>query len=165
MWPFSRSITKNELAEVKTIHINSFKFKIRKINPILDFSQDKMPQIFTDFISRRQRKEENTFETSKRNQMDMYAMIEAGLVDPALVKVGLGDLRGKEEGLTIEDLFRDSELGIKLYFEILTHSLNRFKGLKGVFFSIRLKRNLLMSWRNVMESDPTKLPSQQEVSA
>ena len=157
MWrwlsPFSRRLAKGDLEDVKTIWVNSFKFKIRKINPLLDFPSDKMPQIFTDFTSRRQRKEEPGIDQARRQQRDMYTMIEAGLVDPKLVPIGLGEKRGKEDGLTVEDVFRDADVGAKLYFEILAHSLCRFRGMKGVFFSTLLKRRLYTAWQKSLAND------------
>ncbi len=169
MWPFSsKSIGKDALAGVKTIKINGWVFKLKRINPLLDFHPDKMPQIFTDFQSRRQRKEpevQDQAAQARKAQADMYAIIEAGLVEPQLVKVGQGDLRGKEDGITVEDLFRDADTGAKLYFEILAHSLNRFRGLKGAFFTLRLRQQLLTSWRNATAQDPAKSPSPQETLA
>jgi len=78
--------------------------------------------------------------------------VQAGLVKPELVPVGKGDQRGKEDGITVDDIFRDEDLAIKLYIEILAHSLNRFKGMRGLFFSIRIKHLLSTEWRKSMEN-------------
>lgn len=167
MWPFNRRAVKDEMRGTKKVRVNGFGFTIRKINPLLDFSVDKMPQIFTDFHSRRQRKEadQDAAAQARKAQADMYSIIEAGLVEPQLVKVGAGEDRGKEDGITVEDLFRDGDTGPKLYFEILAHSLNRFRGLRGAFFSIRLRYQLLTSWRNVTAQGQAPSPSPQETSA
>ena len=47
---------------------------------------------------------------------------------------GKGEKRGKEPGITAEDLFRDPEMGGRLYAAIMEHSLVRLRGMKKVFF-------------------------------
>lgn len=149
---FKKNPKKNDLQNVKNIELGGFKFTIRKINPLLDFTADTMPQIFTAYLTRR--KFENatttTVEQLQRANEDMKSIIMAGLVTPKLVPVGKGDARGREDGITVEDLFRDEDMAVKLYVEIFTHSLNRFKGLKGLFFSIKIKHTLFTEWRKNM---------------
>jgi hypothetical protein len=138
---FSKKTTVEELRGYKKITINGMRFTIKKINPLLDFHSDQMPQIFTDFVSARPSALPTmTPETIKKYQEDMYSIIRAGLVDPVLSK----------EGITAEDLFRDMEVGSKLYQEILEHSMNRFKGLKKLFFSIKSKYNSYITWRKLI---------------
>lgn len=126
--------SKEVLQGYKRIRVNGMRFTIRKVNPLVDFSADKIPQIFADYVSRRQLPV-----SIEKAQKEMYAMIEAGVIEPKLFPIGIGENRGKEGGLTVEDLFRDFEMGQKLYLAILDHSLNRFKGIRKLFFSIKTK--------------------------
>lgn len=80
----------------------------------------------------------------QRAQDDMKMIVKAGLVAPKL---------GEE--ITIDDLFSNPDLGVKLYEEVLIHSLNRFSGLKGVFFSLRIKRLASTLSRQSMASAPS----------
>ena len=75
MW-FDHKAEKWRLAGYKRIKVNGQIFTIRKINPLLDFKSDSMPQIFTSFISRR--KVEPHTDPAKA-QADMMNVIEAGL--------------------------------------------------------------------------------------
>ena len=126
---------KDKLQGHKVIKVCGQKFTIRKINPIMDFPADKMPQIFTSFKS--ERKTEKSAFSATAIMEQMMRVIEAGVVYPPLVPIGKGDKHGKEDGITAEDLFRDEESGVKLFQEIMLHSLNRFRGVKGVFFSLK----------------------------
>ena len=137
---FSKKTTVEELRGYKKITINGMRFVIKRINPLLDFHSDQMPQIFTDFVSARPSALPSiTPESIKKYQEDMYAVIRAGVIEPVLSK----------EGITPEDLFRDMEVGVKLYQSILEHSMNRFKGLRKLFFSIRSKYNSYIEWRKL----------------
>lgn len=160
MWPFTRTANKREMAGLKTVRVNGFKFQIRRLNPLLDFSSSNMPQIFSSYQGRRAQKEDPSLDKMQRAQRDMYAVIEAGLVSPELVPVGKGDQRGKEDGMTVEDLFRDGDTGTKLYLEIMAHSLNRTRGIAGNFTSMIARWKLFMSWRRSMANDPA--PSSSE---
>jgi hypothetical protein len=133
MWPFGKA-TKNRLREHKTVWISGVKFVIRKINPLFDFAPDKMPQIFTDIYSQRQanRTAPLTIPEIRKYQDDMMNAVKAGLVVPVL-----GD------GISVEDIFSNPDVGARLFQEVLIHSLNRFRGLKGVFFSIGIRRSIL----------------------
>lgn len=148
---FSKRLqTKHDAQNVKTIRIGAFKYKIRKVNPLLDFTSENMPQIYTAYLSKRPvvSTEANlTIQQLQRFQEEMKSVVVAGLVEPALVPTGKGELRGKEDGITVDDIFRDEETAISLYLEILSHSLNRFKGLRGLFFSIKIKHALLIEWQ------------------
>lgn len=128
---------KEQLQGHKVIKVCGQKFTIRKINPLIDFPADKMPQIFTTFKS--ERKTDKSAYSPAAIMEQMLRVIEAGVVTPPLVPVGKGDKRGKEDGLTAEDIFRDEETGVKLFQEIMLHSLNRYRGLKGLFFSIKTR--------------------------
>jgi hypothetical protein len=126
---------KEKLQGHKVVKVCGSKFVIRRINPIMDFPADKMPQIFTSFKS--ERKTDKTPYSATTILEQMIRVIEAGVVSPELVPVGKADKRGKEDGITAEDLFRDEETGVKLFQEIMLHSLNHYRGLKGVFFSLK----------------------------
>lgn len=147
MWPFSKKVTKERLRQYKTIKISGMKFVIRKLNPLFDFSLDKMPQIFSSHMSNRKVDETKPVNeaTLKRNQEDMKNVIVAGLIDP--------DLTDK---VSIEDIMGDSGLALKLYTEIIIHSLNMFKGVKGLFFSIKLRRAFSIEYQKSMEKAQTK---------
>ena len=142
MWPFSRALTKDRLEAHRRIRINGMRLTIRRLNPLLDFPVDKMPQIFADFVSRRGQREPGAADL-KRSLEDMVAIIEAAVVDPPLARDG-------KEGIHARDLFRDPTLGPKVYIEILAHSLNVFRGIKGVFFYHRIKWSLWIQWRSGM---------------
>ncbi len=131
MWFFGRKKpTVENLRGYKKITIKGMPFVIQRINPFLDFPSDKIPQIFTDYQSvRKLPTEQASPERVKRVQEDMYATIQAGVVEPALSK----------ENISVEDLFRDIDIGIGLYQSILDHSFNHFKGLKKLFFSIKTR--------------------------
>ena len=141
---------KQKLQGFKTVRICGTKFVIKKINPLLDFTSENMPQIFSSFISRRGPATPDL----KNIQKQMMDMVSAGLVEPKLVPVGTGDKKGNEEGITVDDLFRDETLAIKLYQEILIHSLNKFRGLKGVFFLIKLRRAFYIELRKNTANSP-----------
>lgn len=126
---------KEKLQGHKVVKVCGQKFVIRKINPIIDFPADKMPQIFTSFKS--ERKTEKSPYSPQALMEQMIRVIEAGVVSPELVPIGKGEKRGKEAGITAEDLFRDEEVGVKLFQEIMLHALNKYRGIKGVFFSLK----------------------------
>lgn len=142
---------KSELQGLKWVKVEGMKFCIRKLNPLLDFTLDKMPTIFTDFNTKRKTEQTNIpLVTQKKYLDDMKAIIQAGVIEPVLVQVGVGEKEGKENGLTVNDILRDTSLASKLYIEIIANSLNRFKGLKGLFFSIQIRGMLYTEWRKNM---------------
>lgn len=144
MWPFSRSPRKEELRGEKRISVNGMRFTIRRVNPIIDFPADRIPQIFTDFVSRRPKQEPSSIPDIKKAQEDMYAIIRAGVVSPELST-------DAKSGITVDDLFRDPTLGPKLYIEILAHSLNTFRGIRGFFLFHKIKLSFWMEWLRGME--------------
>lgn len=161
---FSKLPKKYAFHNLKRIRIGTWKFVIRKINPLLDFTADNIPQIFSAFFSKRPTQSETVINLAmlQRAQEDMKLIVQAGLVKPELVAVGKGDQRGKENGITVDDIFRDEETAVKLYIEILSHSLNKFKGLKGLFFSIKIKHTLFTEWQKNIRSCQAILSSQME---
>ena len=156
---------KQKLLGLKRIVIHGMRFTIRRVNPLMDFPIDKVPQLFTEFQSQRKPDPTKppTVEQITAMRDSMLAYIEAGVVDPRLVPVGTGDTKDKEDGITAEDLCRHQDMGMRLYWEILSHSLNTFRGIKGVFFSIKQKLLLSMLLRlgsgfsRWMSSPPTNL--------
>ena len=129
---------KEKLRLYKKVKINGVKFVIKKINPLLDFPADKMPQIFTSFKSNRPSGELQPAEMRKTLE-DVKNMILAGVVSP---KIG--------EEVDISDIMADNSTSVQLYIAILTHSLNIFRGVKGVFFSIKTRWLMYTQWRKHM---------------
>lgn len=145
--------TKEKLQGHKAVKIDGQKFIIRKINPILDFTPEQMPQIFTAMTSRR----DISQTVSPKVVLDqMMRIVEAAVVCPELVPVGKGESKGREAGLTVEDIFRDEETGSRLFAEIMIHSLNRFKGLKSLFFSIKTRLSFWIASLGVIHADRRK---------
>ena len=156
---------KEKLQRHKTVKVFGDRYVIRKINPLLDFSYDTMPQIFSSFISKRPVTETVPHPSQIQKAMkEMKLIVQVGLVNPKLVPVGKGEKYRQEDGITIDDLFVDTELGTRLYLEILAHSLNQFKGLKGLFFSLRTRHSLFTEWRKNMANDPLKSCSPTETT-
>lgn len=129
---------REKLLRLKNLKISGMEFTIKAVNPLVDFPADKIPQIFTDWVSHR-KVEAKPLEIPdiKKIQQDMYAIIEAGVDKPKLY-------RKADDGITVQDLFRDPAIGVKLYYEILEHSLNRFRGLGRLFFSIAIRSSRSM---------------------
>lgn len=141
MWPCKTPTEKEKILDLKTIKVGGLKFTIKKINPLLDFPADRMPQIFTDFLDKYQANNKaNPSETELKSfDSNIKPVLQAGIYRPIFEPVGEGEAYGKEKGLTIQDLFIDREIAYKLFSEIMEHSLNRFKGLAKLFFSIRVR--------------------------
>ena len=135
---------KRRLLGYKNLKINGMRFTIRRVNPFMDFPGEKIPQLFTEIVSSRKTDPTKPPTTEQINSVRdvMLSFIKAGVVEPRLVPIGIGDKNGKEDGLTAEDLCRDHDMGLRLYWAILTHSLNAFKGVKGLFFSIKQRLSL-----------------------
>ena len=128
MWPFSKAATREQLQDWKRVRVNGWKFTIRRINPILDFPADRMPQIFAEAVSRRAPAEKPVKAAEDRALEDFKSFISRGVVHPL---VGLKD-DGKCD-FTVDDLLRDGDTAQKLYAEIMFHSLAAFRGLRGFF--------------------------------
>lgn len=157
MWPFTRRPTRESLQGYKEVTVNGQRFTIRRLSPLLDFPADSMPQLFTD--TTRNRPDPNNPATQKRLIQAMYDVLLAGVVEPKLCPVGVGDRRGKEPGLTPEDIFRDPETGNKLYFAIMEHSLFRLRMWQVPFF-LAVKALLRFTvWRRSMAERLTRLRS------
>lgn len=162
MWPLGRTPTKADLEGHKALRVGGRRFVIRKINPLLDFPSDRMPQIFASFISRRPQESKRLPDAAeKRLEEDVKMIVAAGVVEPRLTPAE----KAKPEDLTVNDLFRDPAMGTQLYIEVLTHSLNRFSGLRGVFFSIKTKLLLSMHSRRAMDASRLTFFSQMEPTA
>lgn len=138
---FGREATTADIRGHKRVRVNGMRFTIRRLNPLVDFTDGNMPQIFTAYYSRRPTVDApQTIETMKKAQADMYAVIRAGLVEPLIVA------EEAKDGLKASDLFRDPTMGPKLFIEIIAHSLQTFRGLKGLFFFHRIKLSLWTQW-------------------
>jgi len=138
---------KEKLNGYKKVKICGFKFTIRKINPLLDFELENMPQIFTSYQSRRKIAEDKIILAEQKKILNqMMTVVEKGVVYPELVP-----REKKKEGLTVEDLFLNDEIGIGLFKEIMFHSLNKFRGLKRLFFSAKIKLSYYINFvRNMV---------------
>ena len=156
MWHFARAATPEEIRGHKRVKINGMQFVVRKLNPLIDFPEDKMPQIFSAYVSRRPVADVPVegAEAIRKARESMYAVIRAGVVWPRIVQEA-----AKDDGLKASDLFREPSLGAKLYVEIVSHSLNVFKGVKGLFFFHRIRQSLLTQWRKDTAGPPQKSPS------
>lgn len=146
-WLFKRrahDYSKARLQGYKEVRIDGERFVIRRINPVMDFDAGKIPQIFTGNPKAVMAAQANPDPAQlKQMFLDMYAMVEAGLVEPLLtpMKAHSDDLK-REVGITVDDIFRVPSRGAKLYLEILLHSMNRMNGLKGLFFSMSVRLSL-----------------------
>lgn len=157
MWPFAKQPDKAGLNKLKPVRVNGFRYVIRRLNPLLDLPSDSIPQLFADHQSRRKQEpsQDPSPEAMKKMQESMYAVVRAGLAEPKLVAVGKGEDRGHESGITIDDLFRD-DTGAQLYWAILLHSMNRFAGLRGIFFSIAQRFRLYTLFAKNMGNDQAR---------
>lgn len=153
--PRSKEAVKSDLLGLKKVRINGVTFTIKKLNPLLDFPPDRMPQFFSYYLKRKPVKEPEALsvEQLRKGLDEMKLVVETGIVAM------------KPEGFAINDLFRWGDTGSRLYLEILAHSLNHFRGLKGVFFSIRIKRLLFTSWQKLMDENQSKSSSPTAVTA
>lgn len=170
MFGWLNSYRKRKLLGLKRIKVNGMRFIIRRVNPIMDFPAARVPQLFTDSPSIKMAEQSKSLTPLQIDNIrqTVLAYIQAGVVEPRLVPVGKGENRGKEPGITAEDLFRDPSMGVKLYYKILANSLNVFSDTEGLFFSIRrrlllfislrvsMAANLLMWWRATVNPPPLK---------
>jgi hypothetical protein len=133
---------KAALLQLKKVKVGTGVYTIRRINPLLDFRSDNMPTIFSAYASARKVDPVKAAAAvdHKKAVEEMMAVVRAGVVEPVLVEVGKGDKRGREDGVTVEDIFRDAQHGLELYLAIMDHTLNRFTGLRKVFFSSLIRR-------------------------
>lgn len=140
----------------KRVRVNGWKFTIRRINPILDFPADRMPQIFAEAVSRRAPAEKPVKAAEDRALEDFKSFISRGVVHPL---VGLKD-DGKCD-FTVDDLLRDGDTAQKLYAEIMFHSLAAFRGLRGFFLSVKTRLSLAIAFQKNTASAPPISPSDQ----
>lgn len=155
MWPFSKAAKKADLQGWRTVRINGWKFTIRRLNPILDFPPDRMPKLFGEFVSVRRPVLGSVVQMDEKQSMeDLKLTIAKGTVSPA---IGLTD-KDKAD-FTADDLLRDGDTAVKLYIEIMTHSLNMLRGLRGVFFCLRIRHLLYTALRKNTGLDLHRSPS------
>lgn len=145
MWPATKP-TPEKIRGHKRVAVCGSKFVIRKINPLIDFEPDRMPQIFTSFVSQRPSEASSKFNEGayRKMQKDVMEIVAVGVVEPKLSK-------NPDDGITAEDLFRNPDMGYKLFMEIMSHSMNYFSGLKGVFFYLKTRLFLFIHWRSNMD--------------
>lgn len=113
---------KDKLKRLKRIKIAGMRFKIQQINPI-DLFDDKgdlkIPEIFkyTNRVSLAEHTAKFGTKEFKDAMTVMKPVIVAGLYEPKL----------DGNPFDYDDLFRDVEIGVKLYEKIIEHSLKKFK--------------------------------------
>lgn len=139
MWPFGRrGGFKEHFEDHLRIKVGGWPFVIRKVNPLLDFPSDRMPRVFTDFLSRRKGAQEkppqDDAEAMRRAMDDMAMMFKAGIVSPKVTDETEGG-----DSVPLKAIFYDMDAATQLYGSIIEHSLGRLKGLRGLFFSTRAK--------------------------
>lgn len=155
MWPFSKAASKEKLQGWRTVRINGWKFTIRKLNPMLDFPPDRMPKLFGEFASvRRPVPEPAPKADDKQALEDLKLTIVKGTVSPAI-----GLTEKDKADFTADDLLRNGDTAVKLYIEIMSHSLNMLSGLRGVFFYARIRHWLFTAWLKSMEQGHQTSPS------
>jgi hypothetical protein len=149
--------SKAGLNDYKKISLGGAVYTIRKINPMLDFPADRCPSVFT--AQSPSRRGTGPIDP-KRAIEDMMNIVRAGLVDPPLA-----DPKAKNSDLiTVEDIFRVPEHGADLYLAIMDHTLNRFRGLRRLFFTHRSRQAFYTAYRKAMEADQAQSPLSQEAS-
>ena len=137
---FARQPTKAELQGHRVVKVGAFTFTIRRLSPLLDFEPDRMPQIFSAGVSRRKVREDKPKAEAEVERIleDMAVVIEAGVVDPVVVPVGKGEKKGREDGITVDDLMRYDDVAGKLYTEIIAWSMTKYRGWRG---AVEVSRN------------------------
>lgn len=126
MWLFSKRPTKEGLQSYKDVSVLGMRFTIRRVSPLADLDPSALPAIFTD-TTRRQAQDLSSVASQRRALDDMKMIVQAGVVDPPLSGPG-------KPGLSVDDVFRDMDLGTKLYWTILEHSLFKVSPWKVPFF-------------------------------
>lgn len=152
-----KKLTKEALQDHKVLKIKGYRFVIKKINPILDFESKDIPQIFVQYKSNRPEPDKTSEAQLTRMQRDMEVVVTAGLIEPSLSK-------DSGTGLVVQDLFYDPELGSKLYFEIMLHSMNRFRGISKLFFSIKTRLKYSIECRKSLRNYQVKSPSPEGIA-
>jgi hypothetical protein len=157
MWPFSKAATKENLQEWKRVRVNGWTFTIRRLNPLLDFPGDKMPQIFTAMAPSRKPGVDKPVqagpEKADKGLDELRLVLSKGVVSP---KIGIKEGEGT---LSADDLIRDEDTAGKLYIEIMAHSMKTFRGLKGFFLWARIRRSLYTAWAKSTASAPVRSDS------
>lgn len=154
MYPVDKRIRK--FRGYKKIRLGGMTFIIQKINPLIDIQSKELPMIFTHIDPSNVRMRKLIEKVNLKDQIKYMApVIKAGVVEPPIME-------NPNDGFTVEDFFVDPLIGYRLWEIILNHSLNRFKGIKGVFFSIMTKLYLFIRGRKHMADVLTNLLSQRE---
>ncbi len=149
---FSRKPAKAELQALKRLRLGGGVYMIRRLNPMLDFPGDRMPTVFSSYQSIRKTAPGASTMSPAKVLEEMMMVVAAGVVEPVLIPAGKGEAKGREDGITVEDLFRDPAHGAALYYEIMAHTLNKFSGLKKIFFSLQIRRARSIGSRAAMDA-------------
>lgn len=136
-----RQFAKAQLHGYKNIRLGGARYTIRRINPILDFHGDRMPAVFSAYSSVRKVDPAKAAELAMSNPTraleEMMMVVAAGVVSPVLVPQGKGEAKGREDGITVEDLFRDTSHGTELYIKIIKHTFARYSAWRLFLMDLR----------------------------
>lgn len=155
-WLFGSKTARERAGVEKVVKVNGSRYRIRRINPLLDFNSNDLPQVFSTIVPGRRAVPPATFESMAQSQRDIALVLQAGIVEPPLVKVGVGAKSNKEDGLTAYDLLRDFDTALKLYIEIVDFSMHRLCGLRGLFFSTVRRLYWYALWRRSLAGPPSR---------
>lgn len=154
---FGRRPTKASLQEHKTVNVGGMSFVIRRINPLIDFQPGQIPMVFGD-TTRAAKTDASSPSAHKKLLEDMYAVVQAGVVEPKLEQAG-------KPGINVEDVFRDPEVGARLYAAIIEHSLLRFQGVRRPLFFLARLLSRFITLHEPMGSGPATSHSKVSISA
>lgn len=120
-WPFKRKKLNDLLRETKKVKIRGVIFVIKKINPMDHLTgAEVMMQTYADYIEKRQHDKavQPNYEKMKKHLTDVLL---AGVVKPEL------DRKPGGESIHVEEVFRDWDLAMDLYNEIMTYTYGKKK--------------------------------------
>ena len=130
---FFRSKKKNldlHLNARKVININGFSFIIKKLNPLDYMSNDKiLLQLFDIYTNK---KDEIVSEANLKKMLEHYKqVICASVVNPKIT------YKKENDGIFVEDLFKDWDMIDELYSEILSYTIGKKKFKKSILLGKR----------------------------
>lgn len=126
----------------KRVKVGGTTYTIRQVQPA-DFAPSQIPLYIANPAA---------FQALPLSQVlrEKMLIVAAGVVEPRLVPIGSGITRGREDGITIESLFRDPEHSHALFVEILAHSLNPHRpGIMAYLFPFKFKWEFAQAERAV----------------
>lgn len=103
----------------KLVSVGEMTYTIRQVQTA-DFAPGRVPLYITNPAALRT-------QPLSRLQREQMQIVAAGVVEPRLVPNGMGRARGREAGVTVEELFRDPEHAHDLFVEIVAHSVTPYR--------------------------------------